>query len=207
MTFVDPDRIADLAARVHQNAIDKEFWKTDADGKADFPTRNVGEICMLAISELSEALEVWRDGHATTEIWTTETGKPEGYPIEIADFVIRCIETLKASGADLVSVFKTLQGDILHDKVSIDQPSENLAETLLLAAANITDAHSITVGNPEFRTEAINADNWTFREQVAAAVYLIFQHAEEEEIDLWAAMEQKHEYNKTRPVRHGGKRA
>jgi hypothetical protein len=47
------------------------------------------EFIGLAHSELSEALEDYRNGHPLNEIWYEEGGKPCGVPTELADTVIR----------------------------------------------------------------------------------------------------------------------
>lgn len=83
--------IADLNAmnrvrdRVHEMALDKGWYGTGP--------RNVGEQLMLVTSELAEALEELRDGHEPTAIrYDPTTHKPEGFPIEIADAVIRLLD-------------------------------------------------------------------------------------------------------------------
>jgi len=104
-----------LAAEIHQLAVEKGWWD-DGEGKT-FP-----EILMLCVSELSEALEAYRDGAPDFHI--TEGGKPTGINVELADCMIR-----------------------------------------------------------------------------------ILDYCGSQEIDIEAVIRAKHEYNKTRPYRHGGKRA
>ena len=41
----------------------------------------------LIHSELSEALEEYRNGREPTEVYTGNNGKPEGIPIELADVI------------------------------------------------------------------------------------------------------------------------
>lgn len=43
--------------------------------------------------ELSEAVEEYRNGHGLTEIYYNDDGKPEGVPVELADAVIRTLDT------------------------------------------------------------------------------------------------------------------
>jgi len=42
-------------------------------------------------SELSEAWEEIRSGHGVTEIYESEGGKPEGFPVELVDTIIRLL--------------------------------------------------------------------------------------------------------------------
>lgn len=64
--------------------------------------RNMGEVMMNIASEVSEAWEAWRDGKEATYFVSTKTGeKPEGVQIELADVVIRIMDTCEANGWDL----------------------------------------------------------------------------------------------------------
>ncbi len=51
-------------------------------------------------SELSEAFEEHRAGHAVDEIYEKD-GKPEGIPVELADTVIRIADFCGLHGIDL----------------------------------------------------------------------------------------------------------
>lgn len=67
---------------------------------------------MLVVSEISEALEELRSGHGPDLVYATqvvplggvEVDKPEGFPVEIADAIIRLFDlywTLKDQGWDM----------------------------------------------------------------------------------------------------------
>lgn len=58
---------------------------------------------MLVVSELSEALEVWRDPQKSITATYIElgTGKPEGFGTELADAVIRIADLAESQGIDL----------------------------------------------------------------------------------------------------------
>ena len=123
----------ELAQQINDNARAKGFW--DAD-------RNMGEMLMLAVSELAEALEEHRagmpaeyfqlngsrvypvtdgsgadwttDSRGGTDIrnvlssgprtWTGVQAKPEGVAVELADCIIRCLDTMHSLGVDIDGV-------------------------------------------------------------------------------------------------------
>ena len=83
----------ELAYHIHENAKAKGWW----DDERKFP-----EIAALIHSEVSEALEEWRSGHAPDYIYYYgEAGKPEGVPIELADAIIRIMDYAANEGIDL----------------------------------------------------------------------------------------------------------
>ena len=79
-----------FAEDVHELAKSKGWWVAP---------RNEGELLMLEVSELSEAMEEGRGGR--DKIWYTPEGKPEGLPVELADCVIRIMDHCVARGIDL----------------------------------------------------------------------------------------------------------
>lgn len=67
--------------------------------------RSPGDLLMLAVSELAEALEEYRAGRALDEVYEVEDKfgqmKPEGVPIELADTIIRIADMAGRWGIDL----------------------------------------------------------------------------------------------------------
>lgn len=83
--------ISDHVMVAHQNAINKGWYEEP---------RSFGDAIALMHSELSEALEDYRNGRGLTEIYY-EGDKPCGIPTELADVVIRVFDTCGHLGIDL----------------------------------------------------------------------------------------------------------
>jgi len=71
--------------------------------RSHLAVRNVGEVLALAHSELSEALEEWRNGYPLDHIYTAspDDPKPLGFPIELADLLIRIFDNCVGWGIDI----------------------------------------------------------------------------------------------------------
>lgn len=82
--------INETAANIHEWAQSKGWWESP---------RPTGELLMLVVTEISEAMEDYRMRRMETVI--SEDGKPEGFPSEIADAVIRLLDLSEAYGIDL----------------------------------------------------------------------------------------------------------
>lgn len=91
--------INDLVKEVYENAKDKGWHESP---------RSALEIHMLIVSEVAEATEAVRSN--LLPILFTESGKPEGEAIELADAVIRIMDYFGSKGWDLQQAI-----DIKHE--------------------------------------------------------------------------------------------
>jgi NTP pyrophosphatase (non-canonical NTP hydrolase) len=97
--------IKELVEQSHALAVSKGWWPRSS---STAPT-NIPEKLALIHSEVSEALEAYRDGDMVTRLQVTgfnqdsETPvmKPVGFPIELADVVIRVADLCGHLGIDL----------------------------------------------------------------------------------------------------------
>lgn len=99
--------VVEVVRAAHENSKHKGFWDdqrtADADDAAPLDVervrRTIPEKLALIHSEVSEALEDYRDGAMVTTVDTK--GKPVGFPSELADIVIRICNLSGALGIDL----------------------------------------------------------------------------------------------------------
>lgn len=191
----------EFAKEVHANAVAHGWWETE---------RDPAEIIALIHSEWSEALEEYRAGRPMVwyavnadcqmcgdrpviynEICETNNcdagHKPEGIAVELIDGCIRILDFAA------------------HEKVLLEFGEiESLQPTLPIL---IADLHYYT-------SSALNAIEKSgniivpgyISVWLGAAVYDVFRYIRVQGINPEKIMLEKHEYNKTRPYRHGGKK-
>lgn len=195
----------ELATIIHENAVSHGWWEKE---------RSFAEIVALIHSELSEALEEYRSGKPN--IWfaciptdafagcrnmthcESEKGnlgcvkteadcsykdaKPEGIVVELADAVIRILDYCGKQGLDIEEALAVRRAGF--DAYTLP---ELVAEChyLLSMAYKDVEPHSL---------------------YFAECISLIDFWVKENGGDLDEAIVLKHEYNKSRPYRHGGKK-
>lgn len=184
----------DMAKDIHENSVQHGWWNEP---------RTFGEVIALCHSELSEALEEYRDhkpniyyickSHDTRALCPDQYDgcqcgenagcnirKPEGVATELADCVIRILDYYGSSEADVdneINKFKRF-----------NYVAENFG-------AFISDCHKSLSYSYAF--EDTN--------HLALCVCKIYAWAEINSVDMDEVIRIKHEFNKTRSYKHGNK--
>jgi NTP pyrophosphatase (non-canonical NTP hydrolase) len=111
---MQPHTIEDMTQVVRNFVIDRGWYKESR-------TRSVGDSMMLIVTETSEVLEAWRDYHDKEnhyqevayrkgdhgeDVEMPKPWKPEGVPSELADILVRLLDTADAWGIDLFAAFQ-----------------------------------------------------------------------------------------------------
>lgn len=194
--------LGDLAFTIHENARDKGFWEGD---------RDMGEMLMLAVSELVEALEEHREGRPA--VWYNhgkdcshfvgyvygESGrcsrgcnqKPEGAAVELADCIIRCLDTIWSLGQpDVDTEVAEAREHIYSGQGKFHGP---LPENFGAALKNIT--HALCKVEDAYD---LDKPGW-----LAYAIVRCYELIARLDVDADAVVTEKMTYNTTRPYKHG----
>lgn len=98
--------ISQIQQEVHGLAVDKGWYK---DAKRDDHNGIAAKLCLIH-SEVSECLEELRKPSSNPLVtYLGQNGKPEGFAIELADVVIRCLDLAGFLGLDLESAIERKQ--------------------------------------------------------------------------------------------------
>ena len=197
----------DFAKEVHENAIAHGWWDEE---------RSDGTLRSLMHGELSEALEEYRAKRPmvwhlckhggmceTQEVHQGDLGcdhcapqmrKPEGVAVELIDFVIRILDWMAKREISFPESLSTVQ-DLIG--IATDGMDAGLLEDIRVCALpDVVDLlHTIVCG---FASRGSGLE-----ETVAISVVCVWLNLQG--IDPEALMLEKHEYNKTRTYKHGGK--
>jgi hypothetical protein len=173
-----------LAKEIHNNAIEHCWWQEE---------RTFGEIISLCHSELSEALEEYRNGHALTEIYYSSApgmdainygAKPEGIPIELGDCIIRILDYFGHA---------EINWDAIRIYFMDGNNYKNFGDFISTCHALLSTAYQ---GHSDLmRLQALKT-----------LVNEIIEFCISVNIDIYNAIQIKHDYNKTRSYRHGNKK-
>lgn len=145
--------------------------------------RKIDEIYALIHSELSEALEEYRSGK---EMIYYVDGKPEGIAVELADAVIRILDYVAQREFFTGPEMYMEQIRITGEKLPLPRLLVECHESITMA--RVYDEENM---NPMAHFTKVKAN--------------IREYLSDNGLDLYEIIRIKHEYNKTRPYRHGGK--
>jgi hypothetical protein len=193
--------INEIIKEAHENAVAHGFWEED---------RPFAEQIALMHSELSEALEEYRDGRRLDEMYYScqnppdqclnclrcqecEHGKPEGIPIELADTVIWIGAYL---GHEKVDAERTVDDGGI-DATDKDWIPEHIRKDMKTFQGFIATGHWLLSHAYEYRI-----GTWS---TLIFTILAIEEFCKNNGIDLDRAIKLKMEYNKTRPYKHGKK--
>lgn len=186
------EELKKLSKEIHQNAVEHGWWDEE---------RSYNDIVVLICSELYEAFEEYRDN---APMVYTINDKPEGIAVELADVVIRILDYLGKVEYDFAFDLEIEKQDALtrftdkvtkyYFEVSTGKDKaynySNFSEFILGLNRCLVDSDYDIFGYIGFME----------------VIYNINEFLENEDVDLIQTIKLKHEYNKTRPYRHGGKK-
>lgn len=187
----------EFAQEVHQVAAEKGWW--------DEPV-SFDDFILMCHCELSEAVEEWRKGRPNfyypCELddggpCTTDNNgdycalgtdspcehrgtKPEGVAVELGDVILRILDWLGSK-------------DGVHSPIAPAYPKLPFSLIVNQLHATLVKAWS-------------DDDESVIEMRLCCIVSIILAWAEREGVDMEAVLREKHEFNKTRDYRHGGKR-
>lgn len=169
--------IEDFARDVHALATEKGWWDKE---------RPIEDTFVMLHCELSEAVEEYRNGHGMTEIYYSEDGKPEGVPVELADVVIRLLDAAMEYGD---------YGKFAP--INVEKTYESFGAFIERCHEDVV---SVKCGVQLYKTIGLQNTSYSM------LISRIRRWFDQNGMDLWRVCRMKHEYNKTRPYRHGNKR-
>ena len=182
--------IEEMCRRSHEIAVSKGWHEKK---------RSFGEATALFHSEVSEALECFRDpSHNPGDTWHSEGGKPEGLVTELADLLIRIGDT--AVDLEIPVVAMMVNNTVFALGTYFEVDSEAIADQLAGIHMSLSLAYHASVmwHSPE---------GGKIANYLVDALELVGYLCRTKGWDLEKAVTEKMEYNATRPHRHGGKRA
>ena len=187
--------LRELQREAHAIAKDHGWWDEE---------RTFGDLIALVHSELSEALEAYREHGNTTNAWMelvdedSDDRIPVGVGHELADVVIRVADMAEWLKVDLAQA-REEDEDLGEDKQAYLE--HRLSGNLDSFGEWIAAIHE-DVGDAGYH-QRNRSDN--LGSHLVSVIWMVQEMAAHYGIDLDAAIEAKMEYNRTRSYRHGGK--
>lgn len=185
--------LTDFAKEVHAVAVEHGWWEGErdestlvslmccevAEAMEEYRAGRpmVWHLCMESGGVCDmEACENWEDGSCATDDMTS---KPEGIAVELVDGCIRILDLMAAKGMDFEQAGYIVGGPRTLPKL-------------------VAVLHYATAKSAESERETASWLN--------GCIEAVREWLDEQGVDFEEVLRTKHEYNKTRPYRHGGKR-
>jgi len=181
--MIDVSKWRETQKAVHATAKEKGWW--------DEP-RPDGAIFALIHSELSECLEYLRNGNQPDD----HCPELDGATVELADAAIRIMDYAEHRGFDLQEWMEGViaDGDMLAEEGSDYIPDDDGSALFMIHYAVSAAGDACVRGKHHSK------------DLLAVVSLAILDMANARGWDIWHAIEVKAAYNKTRPVKHGGKK-
>jgi hypothetical protein len=157
--------------------------------KEDNGTITKEEISFMSIAEARKVEGKYGRGRDFLD------AKPCGVPVELADFVIRVAQFYgSALLSDKLEETVRNAANLQHTDRAIPETGEKLVSLLHvdIARAEMASAGPHPIDDP--------------MHHLAVALHTLFDFCSRKDIDIWAAIDEKEAYNRTRPHKHGGKK-
>ena len=167
--------------------------------------RSFGEAIALFHSEVSEALECYRDpSHKIGDAWHSEGGKPEGMVFELADLLIRIADTAVDMSLPVANcLHNTTVGMLGFGSVKFlaynDHEIASLTDMLSVVHIHLSKSFDSSLEGEKTRHAVTH--------HLAVAMNAVGSICRIHGWDLERAVAEKLLYNESRLHRHGGKRA
>lgn len=198
--------IEEMAKKIHQNAVEHGWWEEE---------RSDAEVRALIHSEWSEALEEARAGRPMewyackhgdrvcnpkmdcplkaqkAEECSLRNAKPEGIAVELIDGVIRILDLLGHEGHQFTEEDWELKG--LKNLCTLAGCENETGLVKFPVAEVVDDLHWHTA------TDVISV----YHEGYMYAIGVVFAWIRAQGMNPEELLIRKHEYNKTRPYKHG----
>ncbi len=199
--------VSELAKMVHENAVEHGWWEDE---------REATEVLALIHSEWSEALEearagrpliyfncddciggpcIYNPGDPLACSFIPAAKKPEGVAVELIDGCIRILDYIGKLGTIEPGSEKS---DVVIEKLYSEKPFDDVVsrEKLPVLVAHL-HFHTSAFMNIKEEFPAVRVV------QMLLTLSIAMSWVKKQGLDPLAILLEKHEYNKTRPYKHG----